>query len=153
MCWWSGPSLAFSLAPHQSPAPSSDVFSTHHHMVLRRLASPHGSLSIFHHFLSPNLYPASSPRQVLVPLGTTNLFLPVSVTVLDHGYDICCDAARIRSSWVCDPSATALGAWRARAVLGVRSFQPRQWLGHVSECLLKYTGQVLARVVDSPTPA
>lgn len=38
-------------------------------------------------------------------------------------------------------------------MLGGRSFQSRQRLGRVSECLLKYTGQALARVVDAMTSA
>lgn len=58
--WWSGPSLAFSFAAHQSPAPSCDVASSHRRVVLLCLASSHGA--------SPSSVTSSGPGGTLPPL-------------------------------------------------------------------------------------
>lgn len=116
-CSWSGPSLAFSLAPHQSPTPSSEVSSSHHHVVLLRLASSHRGLSIFHHLLRPSSYPTSSPRQFLGSQDAMSHFLPVSWSCLDLDCGICRDKVCVSSLGFVTLSPPR-GAWKARAMLG-----------------------------------
>lgn len=115
--WWPGPGLAFSFAAHQSPTPSSDVSSSHCHVVLLRRASPHRPLPLLS-LPQAQVAPCPPPQQFLVSQGTMNHFLPVLWSCLDPGCDLCWDVVCSSFPWVRDPPLPHQGAWKARATLG-----------------------------------